>query len=92
MELISWVKLLIRQEKVCLDFIISCDPIHFLLILSPLFRQRIEAFLGLRWEKDPFYPASEHILIQGKGVKLAMNYTLNESNPFEVHSNLNASN
>lgn len=54
--------------------------------------ERPEAFLGPRGEEDPSYPASEHILVQGKGVTLVVNHTLNESKPFQVHSNLNVSN
>lgn len=64
------------------------------MILSPWFRQRPEAFLGPGGEEDPSYPASEHILVQGKGVKLVMNYTLNEKKKktFQGHSNINVSN
>lgn len=48
----------------------------------------LKHFLGPGGEEDPSYPASEHILVQGKGVKLVMNYTLNEKKKLTLSGSL----
>lgn len=79
-----WIKLLIRQQKVCLEFIASCDPIRFL--LSLMAQRDFKNFWCPGGREDLSYPGSEYILVHGKRVNLVM-----KANFSQVHSNLNAS-